>query len=124
MPLTFTFFHLPGNAFDKATDKDYVHQLCLDLDIPVASGMCLDELMEQGPESTLSYPLVLRTRKQNIAGGKVPLKAAYARNVKELLNWHRQFASFRRQRPGSGIPSWCRRACADPDARRRDVHDR
>ncbi|RLB66969.1 MAG: carboxylate--amine ligase [Deltaproteobacteria bacterium] len=81
-------------TFDKATDKDYVHQLCLDLDIPVAKGMCLDELMEQGPESTLSYPLVLRTRKQNIVGGKVPLKAAYARNIDELLNWHRQFESF------------------------------
>ncbi len=81
-------------TFDKATDKDYVHQLCLDLDIPVAKGMRLDELMDQGPESTLCYPLVLRTRKQNVAGGKVPVKAAYARNLDELLNWHRQFESF------------------------------
>lgn len=80
--------------FDKATDKDYVHQLCLDLNIPVAKGMCLDELMEKGPESTLTYPLVLRTRKQNVRSGKVPLKAAYARNLQELLNWHRQFETF------------------------------
>nr|WP_320114298.1 ATP-grasp domain-containing protein [uncultured Desulfuromonas sp.] len=81
--------------FDKATDKDYVHQLCLDLDIPVAKGMCLDALMTSGPESTLQYPLVLRTRKQNVAGvGKVPVKAAYARNLEELLNWHRQFEAF------------------------------
>ncbi|OEU70921.1 MAG: carboxylate--amine ligase, partial [Desulfuromonadales bacterium C00003068] len=80
--------------FDKATDKDYVHQLCLELNIPVAKGMCLDELMEKGPESTLTYPLVLRTRKQNVRSGKVPLKAAYARNLQELLNWHRQFESF------------------------------
>ncbi|SHJ56798.1 Carbamoylphosphate synthase large subunit [Malonomonas rubra DSM 5091] len=81
-------------CFDKATDKDYVHQLCLDLNIPVAKGMCLDELMEQGPESTLQYPLVLRTRKQNAGLGKVPVKAAYARNLDELLNWHKQFESF------------------------------
>jgi len=80
--------------FDKATDKDYVHQLCLDLDVPVAKGMRLDELMGQDPETTLSYPLVLRTRKQNVAGGKVPVKAAYARNLDELLNWYRQFESF------------------------------
>ena len=80
--------------FDKATDKDYVHQLCLDLDVPVAKGMRLDELMGQDPETTLRYPLVLRTRKQNVAGGKVPVKAAYARNLDELLNWHRQFEDF------------------------------
>lgn len=80
--------------FDKATDKDYVHQLCLELGIPVAQGMCLDELMNKDPENTLKYPLVLRTRKQNVAGGKVPFKAAYARNFEELLDWHRQFESF------------------------------
>ena len=80
--------------FDKATDKDYVHQLCLDLNIPVAKGMCLDELMTKGAESTLEFPLVLRTRKQNSDGGKVPVKAAYARNIEELLNWHRQFEDF------------------------------
>jgi len=80
--------------FDKATDKDFVHQLCLDLNIPVARGMCLDELMKKGPETTLAYPLVLRTRKQNVPGGKVPVKAAYARDLNELLNWHRQLESF------------------------------
>lgn len=81
-------------CFDKATDKDYVHQLCLDLNIPVAKGMCLDELMEKGPQSTLQFPLVLRTRKQNVAGGKVPVKAAYARNLDELMALHHQFESF------------------------------
>ena len=80
--------------FDKATDKDYVHQLCLELGIPVARGMRLDELMDKDPGKTLQYPLVLRTRKQNVAGGKVPLKAAYARNPEELLGWHRQFEGF------------------------------
>ncbi|WP_321532679.1 ATP-grasp domain-containing protein [uncultured Desulfuromonas sp.] len=80
--------------FDKATDKDYVHQLCLDLEIPVARGMCLDALMEARAETTLQYPLVLRTRKQNVDAGKVPVKAAYARNLEELLNWHRQFETF------------------------------
>lgn len=81
-------------CFDKATDKDYLHELCLELGIPVAKGMRLDELMAAGPDSTLEYPLVLRTRKQNVSDGKVPLKAAYARNLKELLNWHKQFESF------------------------------
>ncbi|OQY16432.1 MAG: carboxylate--amine ligase [Desulfobacteraceae bacterium 4572_35.1] len=81
-------------TFDKATDKDYVHQLCLDLNIPVAKGMRLDELMAKDPASTLNYPLVLRTRKQNVSGGKVPVKAAYARDLQELLNWQRQFKDF------------------------------
>lgn len=80
--------------FDKATDKDYVHQLCLDLNIPVAQGMCLDELMATGYESTLHYPLVLRTRRQNTGEGRVPVKAAYARNPQELLDWHQQLQSF------------------------------
>jgi predicted ATP-grasp superfamily ATP-dependent carboligase len=80
--------------FDNATDKDYVHQLCLELEIPVAKGMCLDQLMEAGVETTLNYPLVLRTRKQNVDTGKVPLKAAYARNLEELLTWQRQFEAF------------------------------
>jgi predicted ATP-grasp superfamily ATP-dependent carboligase len=81
-------------CFDKATDKDYVHELCQKLGIPVANGMRLDEFMAMGPESALEYPLVLRTRKQNSSDGQVPLKAAYARNINELLNWHRQFESF------------------------------
>jgi predicted ATP-grasp superfamily ATP-dependent carboligase len=81
--------------FDKATDKDYVHQLCLDLDIPVAKGMRLDELMDAGAETALEYPVVLRTRCQNVADvGKVPLKAAYARDVAELLKWYNQFEAF------------------------------
>jgi predicted ATP-grasp superfamily ATP-dependent carboligase len=81
--------------FDKATDKDYVHQLCLDLDIPVAKGMRLDEFMDAGAETALKYPLVLRTRRQNVEDvGKVPFKAVYARNLEELLNWHKQFESF------------------------------
>ena len=81
-------------CFDKATDKDYVHDLCLKLGIPAARGMRLDELMESGPESTLEFPLVIRTRKQNVSDGKVPLKAAYARNLDELMKWYRQFESF------------------------------
>jgi len=80
--------------FDKATDKDYLHQLCLELDIPVAKGMRLDELMEAGPETALQYPLVLRTRRQNVDAGKVPVKAAYARNLEELLTLQRQYEAF------------------------------
>ena len=81
-------------TFDKATDKDFVHELCLSLGIPVAKGMCLDELIDKGPESTLRYPLVLRTRKQNVAAGKVPVKAAYAQNLDQLMEWYRQFETF------------------------------
>lgn len=81
-------------CFDRATDKDYVHDLCQKLGIPVARGMRLDEFMAMGAESALEYPLVLRTRRQNVDDGKVPLKAAYARNLQELLNWYRQFESF------------------------------
>jgi len=81
-------------CFDKATDKDYVHELCQKLGIPVANGMRLDELMAGNPASTLKFPLVLRTRKQNSGDGQVPLKAAYARNLAELLNWYQQFESF------------------------------
>ncbi|MDY0269748.1 ATP-grasp domain-containing protein [Trichloromonas sp.] len=80
--------------FDKSTDKDYLQTLCAELGIPVAKGMCLDELMEEHGGEALRFPLVLRTRRQNIDAGKVPLKAAYARDRAELDRWYEQFRSF------------------------------
>ncbi|WP_282755969.1 ATP-grasp domain-containing protein [Desulfuromonas thiophila] len=80
--------------FDKATDKDCLQQLCAELGIPVAKGMCLDELMTQHGGESLCFPLVLRTRRQNIDAGKVPLKAAYARDRAELDRWYDQFRDF------------------------------
>jgi predicted ATP-grasp superfamily ATP-dependent carboligase len=80
--------------FDKSTDKDFLQTLCTELGIPVAKGMRLDELMVQNPESALQFPLVLRTRRQNIKAGKVPLKAAYATNLEQLQAWHEKFREF------------------------------
>jgi len=80
--------------FDKSTDKDYLQVLCAELGIPVAKGMRLDELMEQHGGAALQFPLVLRTRRQNIDAGKVPMKAAYARDRAQLDNWYEQFRSF------------------------------
>ncbi len=80
--------------FDQATDKDYLPDLCAQLGIPVAKGMRLDELMAPGNQESLQFPLVLRTRQQNIAAGKVPLKAAYAENREQLLKWYGQFKDF------------------------------
>jgi hypothetical protein len=68
-------------CFDKATDKDYLQSLCQDLNIPVAKGMRLDQLMADGKGEALGFPLVLRTRRQNVVGGQAPWKAAYAENA-------------------------------------------
>lgn len=80
--------------FDKSTDKDYLQTLCAELGIPVAKGMRLDELMEQHGGEALNFPLVLRTRRQNIDAGKVPLKAAYAENREQLDRWYEKFRDF------------------------------
>lgn len=81
-------------AFDKATDKDFMHALCTELGVPVARGMCLDELMRDGKGVALPFPLVLRTRKQNVAGGKAPWKAAYAETPEKLEKLYRQVEDF------------------------------
>lgn len=80
--------------FDKSTDKDYLQTLCLNLGIPVAKGMRLNELMAQDYEKTLQYPLVLRTRRQNVKAGKVPVKAAYAKDKGQLLELYKQYHDF------------------------------
>ncbi|MBB5346977.1 ATP-grasp domain-containing protein [Desulfoprunum benzoelyticum] len=80
--------------FDKSTDKDYLQTLCVDLGIPVAKGMRLDELMEAHGGMALQFPLVLRTRRQNIDAGKMPLKTAYAEDKTALERWYNQFRNF------------------------------
>jgi predicted ATP-grasp superfamily ATP-dependent carboligase len=64
--------------FLKATDKDYMQQLCRELSVPVARGTTLDALLS-GEADELRPPYVLRTRIQNDdALGRTPFKAAYA----------------------------------------------
>ncbi len=73
----------PGSEqFAKSTDKDYMQKLCHELRVPVARGSTLEKL--QAGEVDLAFPLVLRTSKQNVEGGRAPWKAAYARDEKEL----------------------------------------
>lgn len=81
-------------CFDKATDKDYMQSLCSELGVPVARGMRLDQLMTDGKGNALCFPLVLRTRKQNIKGGKAPWKAAYAETEEQLYKLYEQVKDF------------------------------
>lgn len=76
-------FSPTAKAFEKVTDKDYLHGLCLELGIPVARGMTLDKLMASGGQA-LRFPVVLRTRRQNVEGATAPWKAAYACDPAQL----------------------------------------
>ncbi len=79
-------------CFDKATDKDYMQALCRELGVPVAKGMRLDEFMSD--KTALKFPLVFRTRRQNISGGQAPWKAAYAEDEVQLQKVHEQVRDF------------------------------
>ena len=79
-------------CFDKATDKDYMQTLCRKLDIPVAKGMRLDQYMTN--MDALQFPLVFRTRRQNIVGGQAPWKAAYAETKDQLQNVYEQVKAY------------------------------
>lgn len=81
-------------CFDKCTDKDYMQSLCNELDIPVAKGMRLDQLMADGRGDSLELPLVFRTRRQNIIGRKAPWKAAYAETRDELNKVYKQVDDY------------------------------
>ena len=81
-------------CFDKATDKDYMQSLCAELGVPVARGMRLDQLMTDGKGDALCFPIVMRTRKQNIKGGKAPWKAAYAETGEQLYKLYEQVKDF------------------------------
>jgi predicted ATP-grasp superfamily ATP-dependent carboligase len=85
-------FSPPWKAFDKATDKDYMQDLCQKLGIPVAKGMRLDRFMSD--KNALEFPLVFRTRRQNIQGGQAPWKAAYAENEAQLQAVYDQVCNF------------------------------
>ena len=79
-------FSPPDDAFAKATDKAYMHNLCLQIGVPVAKGMTLDKLMDEGGE-TLLFPLVLRTRRQieAHAGRRAPWgRIEYAHDLTKL----------------------------------------
>jgi predicted ATP-grasp superfamily ATP-dependent carboligase len=80
----------PAEAFDKATDKHFMHGLCERLGVPVAKGTTLDRLMAAGGDG-LRFPLVMRDCRQNNQQAKAhaPWKAAYAENQAELDSLYR-----------------------------------
>lgn len=80
----------PAEAFDKATDKHFMHGLCERLGVPVAKGTTLDTLMDAGVDG-LQFPLVLRNSRQNDRQAKAhaPWKAAYADNKTQLEDLYR-----------------------------------
>jgi len=80
------------DVFDKATDKDYMQDLCRKLGVPVAKGMRLDQFMSD--KNALKFPLVFRTRRQNIQGGQAPWKAAYAEDEAQLQKVYDQVRNF------------------------------
>ena len=87
-------FSPSAEAFRKATDKDYMQQLCRTLGVPVARGTTLDEFMKAGANG-LTYPLVLRTRAQNDPNAKrTPWKAAYAEGPDQLRRLHDSVADI------------------------------
>jgi len=81
-------FSPSAECFAKATDKDFMQRLCLELGVPVARGTTLDRLRD-GRSDGLEFPLVLRTRQQNDPGqGRAPWKAAYAEDREQLQRLH------------------------------------
>lgn len=79
----------PREAFEKATDKHFMHGLCERLGVPVARGTTLDRLMAAGVDG-LQFPLVLRNSRQNDRppSEQAPWKAAYAENKSQLDALH------------------------------------
>jgi len=88
-------FSPSAEAFAKATDKDYMHALCIKLGVPVAKGTTLDRLMEAGCNG-LKFPLVMRTSRQNDpdANGRAPWKAGYAEDPTQLDKLCRSVQGF------------------------------
>jgi predicted ATP-grasp superfamily ATP-dependent carboligase len=81
-------FSPPAEAYAKATDKYAMHRLCAELGVPVARGTTLERLMADPEGSALRFPLVLRTRNQNVDEGRAPCKAAYAEDAAQLRELH------------------------------------
>ncbi len=84
-------FSPQAEAFRKATDKDYMHKLALNLGVPAARGMTAAELMAAPASARLRFPLVLRTRNQNAADEMTPWKAAYAADEGELERLNHEY---------------------------------
>ncbi len=82
-------FSPPEESFHRAIDKEYLHALCVQKGIPVARGTTLEQFWKGGG-GDLRYPLVLRTRNQNLPGisQRAPWKAAYAVNEEQLRELH------------------------------------
>jgi predicted ATP-grasp superfamily ATP-dependent carboligase len=85
-------FTPPSDVFARATDKGAMHRLCEELGVPVARGTTLDQLIEGG--IALQFPLVLRTRRQNLSYASAPWKAAYANDQQELAKLHSSATSY------------------------------
>ncbi|MFW6062444.1 MAG: carboxylate--amine ligase, partial [Planctomycetota bacterium] len=81
-----------SEAFEKATDKDFMHQLCIERGVPVAEGKTLQKVSPGGCD--LSFPVVLRTRLQNTGDRRAPWKAAYAETPQRLEQLREQVADF------------------------------
>jgi predicted ATP-grasp superfamily ATP-dependent carboligase len=89
-------FSPQAECFQKATDKDYMHNLCLQLQVPVARSTTLDKLMDETQDVSLRFPLVMRTRNQTLpqGGKRTPWKAAYALNSEQLQCLHQSVADI------------------------------
>ena len=79
-------FTSTAESFARATDKEYLHELARKLEIPVARGTTLDEIMSDNGRYGLRFPMVLRTKNQidPDGAGVCPWKAAYAEDEKQL----------------------------------------
>jgi len=78
-------FSPPAECFQKATDKQFMTGLCHELGIPAARGATLDRFMAGAEAADWRFPLVLRTRNQNLPdGARAPWKAAYAATEAQL----------------------------------------
>ncbi|MBN1588452.1 MAG: ATP-grasp domain-containing protein [Pirellulales bacterium] len=88
-------FSPTAETFAKATDKDYMHALCVELGVPVANGMTLERLME-GDADKLQFPLVMRTSRQNDpqANGQPSWKAAYVDDQAQLDKLYQEVRRF------------------------------
>jgi len=86
-------FSPESGSFDKATDKDFMHSKCLELDVPVAKGKRFDLLMKS-ESFDLNFPVVLRTRNQNSIDKIAPWKAEYAHNRKDLENFWEEVKDY------------------------------
>jgi predicted ATP-grasp superfamily ATP-dependent carboligase len=75
----------PAEAFDKATDKHFMHGLCERLGVPVAKGTTLDKLMDADGDG-LQFPLVMRNSRQSDrrTAAQASWKAAYADDKAQL----------------------------------------